>query len=66
MNIITIVASEELAELNLNSLIGRTGEITEVCYHKDGRTVRGAWVALHGEPYLNEHEWYIPVKSIVK
>lgn len=66
MDSITIAASNELSELKLNCLVGRTGKITEVLYHKDGHTVRGAWVALDGAPYLDEQEWYIPAKSLVK
>lgn len=66
MDIVTIAASEELSEMKLNDLIGRKGKVAEVLYCKDGRTVRGAWVELLGKPYLNEQEWYIPNKSIVK
>lgn len=66
MDSVTIAASEELSELRLDCLVGRTGKITEVLYHKDGCTVRGAWVAIDGAPYLDEPEWYIPAKSLVK
>lgn len=66
MDIVTIVASDELSEIKLTDLIGRKGKIVEVLYCKDGHTVRGAWVELLGEPYLNEQEWYIPSKSIAK
>ena len=66
MDIVTIAASDELSELRLTDLIGRKGKVIEVLYKKDGTTVRGAWLELLGEPYLNEQEWYIPSKSIVK
>lgn len=66
MDIVTIAASDDLSELKLNNLIGRKGKVVEVLYCNDRHTVRGVWVELLGEPYLNEQEWYIPSKSIVK
>lgn len=62
--IVTIVASDELSELKLAELIGRKGTIKELCYGQFQSKPRGAWVELIGAPYLNEQEWYIPVKSI--
>ena len=66
MDIVTIAASDELSEIKLTDLIGRKGKLVEVLSCKDGNTIRGAWVELIGEPYMNEQEWYIPSKSIVK
>ena len=65
MDTVTIAASNELAEMKLNDLIGREGSVVKALYCKDGHTIRGAWVELLGEPYMNEKEWYIPRESIV-
>lgn len=64
MKMVTIVASDELSELRLMDLVGRQGLIKETSYNHDGTVVRGVWVELFGDPYLNEKEWYIPIKSI--
>lgn len=61
---VAIVPSVTLTEARLEDLIGRTGTIVELCYRADG-TVRGAWIALDGDPYLEEQEWYIPINSLV-
>lgn len=66
-DIITIIASEELTEMKLDDLIGRKGRVVEVLYSRHNRlAVRGMIIELTGEPYLNEQEWYIPIKSIGK
>lgn len=61
---ITITPSEDLSELLLSELIFRTGIITEIKL-ANGLLVKGAWVELDGDPYLNEIEWYIPINSIL-
>lgn len=48
----------------MDKLVGREGNIMEICYHKD-ETVSGAWIALIGEPFLDEQEWFIPANSFV-
>ena len=60
---VTIIPSVTLTEIKLEDLIGREGNIVELCYRKDGG-IRGAWVILIGAPYLNEQEWYVPVDSL--
>ena len=62
-DIVTIIPSITLTETRLEDLIGREGTIVELCYRKDG-TIRGAWISLIGDPYLDEQEWYIPSDSI--
>lgn len=62
-DIVTIIPSVTLTETRLEDLIGREGTIVELCYRKDG-TIRGAWISLIGDPYLDEQEWYIPSNSI--
>ena len=59
---VTIIPSVTLKETKLEDLIGREGTIVELCYRKDG-SVRGAWIELEGEPYLDEQEWFIPENS---
>lgn len=60
---VTIIPSVTLEECKLNDLIGRQGIVEEVCYRADG-TIRGCWISLIGEPYLDEQEWYIPTNSL--
>ncbi len=62
---ITIIPSVTLEECRLSDLVGRKGAVCEINYAKDG-SVRGCWVALEGEPYLEEQEWYIPMNSIAE
>lgn len=64
--LITIAASAELEELKLNDLVGRKGKINKILYTKDGVSIRGAWIELQDAPYLEEQEWYIPIKSITR
>lgn len=65
METVTIKACKELSDLKLDALVGAKGKISEVHYHKDGSAVKGVWVELLGGPYLNEKEWYIPIKAIL-
>lgn len=62
---ITIIPSVTLEECRLPDLAGRQGKVCEINYAKDG-SVKGCWVELEGEPYLDEQEWYIPMNSIVE
>jgi hypothetical protein len=62
---VTIIPSVTLTEAKLEDLIGREGNVVEICYRKDG-TIRGAWVSLIGEPYQGEQEWYIPSNSFME
>lgn len=64
-DIVTVIPSVTLTECRLDDLIGRKGEILEVCYRKDG-SIKGAWIELKGEPYLDEEEWYIPTNSLTE
>lgn len=60
--IITIIPSVQLSELKLDALAGRKAVLVE----EDLMPKRlGWWVALIGDLYLNEREWFIPFNSIV-
>ena len=61
-DIILILPSEELAEMQLMELAFRSGKIVEV--RKNWMGIFGAWVKLEGEPFLGEKEWFIPIVSI--
>lgn len=64
-NLITIVESDELAEIRLTDLVGRKGKIVQPHYIlAHPLKLKGAWVELEGKPYMGEQEWYIPEKSI--
>jgi len=58
---ITITPSVALEELRLNDLIGRQGTLVEEDLLPKHL---GWWVALDGEQYLGETEWFIPLSSI--
>lgn len=58
---ITIIPSIALQELKLNDLIGRTGVLVEEDLLPKHL---GWWVAIDGEEYLGEREWFIPLNSI--
>ncbi len=58
-----IVLSDELKQLRLIALVGRTGTIAEVVRTNSG-VIRGYWVVLSGESYNDEREWFIPKNSI--
>lgn len=61
--LITIIPSFALSELKLDGLIGRHGRLVE----EDLRPKHlGWWVALDGEAYLGEIEWFIPLSSIIE
>ena len=60
---VTIVSSDELRRLRLIALIGRVGTISEIVKTNSG-IIRGYWVALSGELYNGEREWFIPKNSI--
>lgn len=60
---VTIVEAEVLKTCRLEDLIGRTGNIVDICYNKEGK-VRGCWIELEGEPYLDEKEWFIPAEAL--
>lgn len=62
-DIVKVVASEELSEMKLMPISGKIGRVVETRINRKG-TVFGAWVELFGKPYLDEQEWFIPVKSI--
>lgn len=66
MDKVTIISSAELSEMKLEDLAGRRGNIVESIYDKTTGVIRGAWVALDGEPYLQEQEWFIPITSLGK
>ena len=59
--VITIIPSVALAELRLNDLIGRKGTLVEEDLLPKHL---GWWVALEGEQYLGETEWFTPLNSI--
>lgn len=61
---ITIVPSVTLECARLEELVGRKAEVVEIMYGRTGN-VRGAWVCLDGDPYLEEQEWFIPANSMV-
>ncbi len=61
--IIDIIYSKELSRLRLDDLVGRRGTIVEIQHTHDGM-VYGCWVSLIGEPYQDEHEWFIPNSAI--
>jgi hypothetical protein len=66
MNKVTIISSPELSEMKLEDLAGRQGEIAEPVYDKTTGVIRGAWIKLNGESYLQEQEWFIPITSLGK
>lgn len=66
MDKVTIISSDELSEMKLEDLAGRRGNIVEPIYDKTTGVIRGAWVELDGEPYLQEQEWFIPITSLGK
>lgn len=66
MNKVTIISSPELSEMKLEDLAGRQGEIAEPVCDKTTGIIRGAWIKLNGEPYLQEQEWFIPITSLGK
>lgn len=66
MNKVTIISSPELSEMQLKNLVGRQGNIVEPLYDQTTGAIRGAWVELIGESYLQEQEWYIPITSLGK
>ena len=59
---IQIISSEELSEMNLSELIGRTGCIVEDLAHPS-RKHRGYMVLLD-EPFMRSWVWFIPEKSV--
>ncbi|NDW09934.1 hypothetical protein [Dysgonomonas sp. 520] len=59
---IRVMPSEELAELRLFALVGKTGTIIEDLSF-DGRKNKG-YMVLFPESFLNENIWYIPIESI--
>lgn len=64
-DIVRIVNSDELSEMKLMPISGRIGRVVEVRINGKGN-VFGAWVELFGKPYLDEQEWFIPIKSITE
>lgn len=59
---ISIMPSQELAEIKLEGLFGKEGKITDiVCVDKKG--IVGCWIQLN-EPFQNELEWFVPLPSI--
>lgn len=66
MDKVKIISSPELCEMRLEDLIGRCGKIVEPLYDRTTGVIRGAWIELDGEPYLQEQEWYIPITSLGK
>ena len=58
---ITIIPSFVLQELRLNDLIGREAVLVEEDLLPKHL---GWWVALIGEEYMGEREWFIPLSSI--
>lgn len=64
MKEIIIQPSAALYELSLEALVGRRANIIEVLTNNDG-SVRGCWVSLIGEPYINDKEWFIPYSSFI-
>lgn len=59
---IQITDSPELAQFRLKALIGHKGFITEDL-SEEHRSIKGLMVYLD-EPFLGEHTWFIPIKSI--
>lgn len=60
---ITIIPSFALQELRLDDLVGREAILVEEDLLPKHL---GWWVALIGEEYLGEREWFIPLSSIVE
>lgn len=60
---ITIIPSFALQELRLDDLVGREAILVEEDLLPK---YLGWWVALIGEEYLGEREWFIPLSSIVE
>lgn len=60
---VEITYSDELIEMRLKKLIGRTGRVIEDVRGKNGNVI-GAFVSLD-TPHKEENEWFIPVKSIM-
>ena len=60
---ITIQPSAALSELALEPLIGRRAKIIETIRDKD--EIKGCWVSLIGELYLEDKEWFIPYSSFI-
>lgn len=59
---ITIVPSEELSLMRLDTLAGRRGLLVEDL--SDGRRTNRGGLVLLEESYLDEFLWFIPEKSI--
>ena len=59
---VRIVASEELSEMKLSELVGRTGYIAEDLAHP-ARKNRG-YIVLLDEPFMRAWLWFIPEKSV--
>ena len=59
---VRIVSSEELSEMKLSELVGRTGFITEDLAYPS-RKNRGYMVLLD-EPFMRAWLWFIPEKSV--
>ena len=59
---ITIIGSNDLQEMKLTALDGKTGVIVEELTN-EGRKNKGFMVRLD-EPYLSEEIWFIPFQSV--
>ena len=59
---VRIIFSEELSEIKLLELVGRTGFIAEDLSHP-ARKSRG-YIVLLDEPFMKSWLWFIPEKSV--
>lgn len=60
---ITIIPSDELAELRLGGLIGEEGFVIEDLTNNEGATGDG-YMVLIPETYNDEYIWFIPKTAI--
>ena len=60
---ITIIPSDELAELKLGGLIGEEGFVIEDLTDNEGATGDG-YMVLFPTPFKDEYLWYIPKTAI--
>ena len=56
-----IIPSIALKNMQLDSLVGYTGIVMEICGTMNN--IKGCWIRFPVK-YLNEYEWYIPYNSI--
>jgi hypothetical protein len=59
---ILIIPSDELIGMQMMELAFRRGQIVEI--RRNWMGIFGAWIELEGEPYIDEQEWFIPIKSL--